>query len=95
MEIQITFKHVDHSESLKNYAVEKSEKLNRYLHGKLHLVWTFDKEGGDFTAHVHVTGNHIDFFAESRANEAYATVDMVIAKIEKQIKKHKEIISNE
>lgn len=95
MDIQVTFKHVDHSDSLRDYAVEKSEKLKRYFDGKMHLIWTFDKDGGDFTAHVHVMGNHMDFFAEARANAAYPTVDMVISKIEKQIKKHKEIVSHE
>lgn len=95
MVFQFSFKHMESSDSLRKYAEEKCEKLMKFFEGKIHLTWTFEKEHGEFIAHCHLLGNHMDFFGEGKANEAYATVDLAIAKIEKQVKKHKEIVTGE
>lgn len=94
MIVDIHFKHMDSSDSLRDYANEKSLKLKKYLDGKVHATWTFDKEHGEFISHCHVVGSHIDLFGEGRSEEAYATVDMAVAKLEKQLRRHKEIITN-
>ena len=94
MIINIAFKHTDPSDSLKAYAEEKSSRFKKYFQGKVHMTWTFDKEHGEFIAHCHLVGNSMDYFGESRANDAYATVDLAIAKLEKQLRKHKEIVTN-
>jgi len=94
MQVDIHFKHVDTSNSLREYATEKSAKFSKYLDGKIHVTWTFDHEHGEFISHCHVVGSHIDFFGEAKADEAYATVDLAIAKVEKQIKKHKEVVTD-
>lgn len=93
MILDIHFKHMESSDSLRDYATEKSEKLKKYLDGNVHVTWTFDKEHGEFIAHCHLVGNHIDFFGEGRSTEAYATVDVALAKLQKQIRKHKEILT--
>lgn len=93
MNVDVKFKHMDSSDSLRDYAVEKSAKLGKYLDGKTHLTWTFDKEHGEFVSHCHLIGSHLDLFGESRASDAFATVDVAVAKLEKQIRKHKEIIT--
>lgn len=92
--LDIHFKHMESSDSLRAYATEKSEKLKKYFDGKIHVTWTFDKEHGEFISHCHIVGSHLDFFGEGHANDAYATVDSAITKLEKQLKKHKEIITN-
>lgn len=94
MIVDIHFKHMDSSESLREYATEKSLKLKKYLDGKVHITWTFDREHGEFISHCHAVGSHLDIFGEGRSEEAYSTVDMAVAKLEKQLRRHKEIITN-
>ncbi|MBS1964038.1 MAG: ribosome-associated translation inhibitor RaiA [Bdellovibrionales bacterium] len=94
MIVDIHFKHMDTSDSLRDYAQDKSEKLKKYFDGKVHVTWNFSKEHGEFISHCHAVGSHIDLFGEGRADEAYATVDMAITRIEKQLKKHKEIVTD-
>ncbi len=94
MIIDIHFKHMDSSDSLRDYATDKSEKLKKYFEGKVHVTWTFDKEHGEFIAHCHVVGSHIDLFGEGHANDAYSTVDSAVHKLEKQLRKHKEIVTD-
>lgn len=94
MIIEVKFKHVDHSDALEAYVNEKTDKLKKYFDGKVHVVWNFGKEHGEFTAHCHVTGSHLDLFGESAADDIYATVDLAIGKVEKQLRRHKEIITD-
>jgi putative sigma-54 modulation protein len=92
--VDIHFKHMDASDSLRDYATDKSEKLKKYFDGKVHVTWNFMKEHGEFVSHCHAVGSHIDLFGEGQADEAYAAVDMAIARLEKQLKKHKEIVTD-
>lgn len=94
MIVDIHFKHMDASDSLRDYATEKSAKLKKYFDGKVHVTWSFTKEHGEFISHCHAVGSHIDLFGEGQADEAYATVDMAITRLEKQLKKHKEIVTD-
>jgi len=93
MIVDVSFKHMDPSDALRDYMKEKSEKLKKFFDGKVHLTWNFTKEHEEFIAHCHLVGNHMDYFGEARATEAYASVDQTIHRIEKQIQKHKEIIT--
>jgi putative sigma-54 modulation protein len=94
MTIDVHFKQMEASDSLRDYTSEKSEKLKKYFDGKVHATWNFRKEHGEFISHCHVLGNHIDLFGEGIAEEAYATVDLAIAKIEKQLRRHKELVKD-
>jgi putative sigma-54 modulation protein len=94
MIVDIHFKHMDSSDSLRDYATEKSEKLKKYFDGKVHVTWNFTKEHGEFISHCHAVGSHIDLFGEGRADEAYASIDLAIMRLDKQLKKHKEIVTD-
>jgi putative sigma-54 modulation protein len=94
MTIDVHFKQMEPSDSLRDYTAEKTEKLKKYFDGKVHATWNFRKEHGEFISHCHVVGNHIDLFGEGIAEEAYATVDLAIAKIEKQLRRHKEMVTD-
>jgi putative sigma-54 modulation protein len=45
-------------------------------------------------AHCHLVGNSMDYFAEAATEDFYAAIDMTVDKIEKQLKKHKEIVKD-
>jgi putative sigma-54 modulation protein len=94
MIVDFHFKHMDSSDTLRNHATEKSERLKKYFEGKVHVTWNLSKEHGEFISHCHVVGSHIDLFGEGQADEAYAAVDMAVTRIEKQLKKHKEIVTD-
>jgi len=89
-----TFKNIDSSDSLKTYAEEKAERFKKYFDGNVELTWTFDKQHGEFVSHCHLIGNRMDYFGEGQATDAYATVDLALTRLEKQIKKHKEIVTD-
>ena len=94
MIIDFAFKHMPASDSLRDHANAKCEKLKRYFDGKIHVKWNFTREHEEFIAHCHLLGNHIDFFGEATETDAVAAIDEAVMRIEKQIKKQKEIVSN-
>ena len=94
MVLNLSFKNIDSSPALKTYTTEKSEKLKKYFHGQIHVTWTFSIESQDRIAHCHLVGNHMDYFGEAAAQDLYASVDLAIDKIERQLRKHKEIVKD-
>ena len=94
MIINVSFRHMEASEALKEYVNDKSEKFKKYFQGKVHATWSFVVEKQEHIAHCHLVGNNMDYFGEAKTEDMYASVDLALEKIEKQLKKHKEIVTN-
>jgi putative sigma-54 modulation protein len=82
------------SEAIREYAKEKSEKLTKYFSGRINVVWNFSMERELRHAHCHITGNHIDYFAEAKSEDLYASIEMAVAKLDRQVRKHKEVVKD-
>lgn len=94
MQINIAFRHMDATDALKTHVQEKSEKLRKYLGGEAQLTWTFSVDAGVHVADVHAKGPHIDFFAESKTEDMYQSIEEATDKLEKQLRKNKEILKD-
>ena len=44
MQVTVTFRHMDSSEPLRKYALEKSERLAKYLFEPIDIHWTLSVE---------------------------------------------------
>ena len=82
------------SESLKLFIEEKSLTLKKYFNGKISLTWNLSIERLERIAHCHLVGNNMDFFGEASTEDFKASIDQAADKIEKQLRKHKEIVKN-
>ena len=94
MNIKITYKHLTSTPAIDEVTRNKSEKLKKYFHGKLNLDWNFTVEKHDHIAHCHLTGDHIEFFAEATTDSLYGSIDAVVDHLERQVKKNKEQITH-
>ena len=94
MTAKFSFKHMKTSPAVRAYTKEKSEKLKKYFRGRMDMTWNFSSERELRHAHCHMTGNHMDYFAESRTEDLYASIDIVIDKIERQLRRHKEVVKD-
>jgi putative sigma-54 modulation protein len=94
MNVTISYKHLESTEGLESIARKKSEKLSKYFDGRLDLRWNFEVNKAGHVAHCHLTGPHADYFAEAVTESAYASIDEVIAKLERQIRRLKEKFKN-
>ena len=80
--------------SLEAKTREKSERLQKLWNGKINLEWTFTVEKHAHSAHCHLTGDHVEFFAEATADNAYKTIDDVVDALEAQLRKNKGLLKD-
>ena len=90
MNIIVNGKHLRITPALKNYAVEKIGKFEKYFSNKAEASVTLSVEKYRHKAEVLLKANGVMIQAESVTGEVYSAIDEVVEKLEKQIKKYKE-----
>src|SRR6516225_5532519 len=96
MQLSVTFRHMDATEALKAYAQEKVERIRKYFPDpiKSHVVLSCDR-GYNHIADVMITlHNGIVIAGEETTEDMYSSIDLVMAKIERQVRRYKEKIRN-
>jgi len=96
MQLSVTFRHMDATDALKAYAQEKVERIRKYFPDpiKAHVVLACDR-GYNHVADVMITlHNGIVIKGEETTEDMYSSIDLVMAKIERQCRRYKEKIRN-
>ncbi len=94
MIVNLSFKRIDPTEAIKSYASDKSGRLKKYFRGRITVSWNFSVEKQNHIAHCHLLGNHMDYFGEGLTQDLFASIDLAVDRIERQLKRHKEIVKN-
>ena len=89
MKITIVERKIKISEELRDYAIKKVTKLDRYFHKDTSATITFSELKGRQTAEVTVRHSGMVFRAEETTTDMFASVDGMIRSIEKQIRRNK------
>ena len=89
MNITITFRHMDGSDAVKKHAHEKIAKLQKFLRQTMTAQVTIAVEGLEHIAEVGISSGSSHFHATERSNDMYASIDMVLDKLERQIRTQK------
>jgi putative sigma-54 modulation protein len=94
MQLSITFRHLDASDSLKDYARERVERVNKYLNhaGEAHIVLSLERH----LHHADITIHAGPFVMRGRdkSGDMYASLDLAMDKIEKQLLRYKDRIKH-
>ena len=90
MHLSITFKNLDSSEYLKNYAQEKLDRLDKLLDhpGNADLVLRVQNQSR--IAEINLKSNHLSIHAKEENTDMHAAIDLVTDKVKRQITKNKE-----
>jgi len=90
MHLSITFKNIDSSEYLKNYAQEKLDRLDKLLDhpGNADLVLRVEHQSR--IAEINLKSNHLSIHAREENTVMHAAIDLVTDKLKRQITKNKE-----
>jgi putative sigma-54 modulation protein len=86
MNITITFRHMEHTPALDQAIREKSEKFIKWFGNQTTVRWTCWVEGVDHYSEAVVHSGHQEYFAKAHAEDLYKTFDLVVHKIQNQIK---------
>ena len=85
MSITITFRHMDPTDSIRNYAEEKIGKLQRFLRRPLNARVTLSVERNEHVVEVQMSSGSERFEVKQAGEAMYSVIDSVIDKLERQI----------
>ena len=94
MQINLTGHHIEITDSLRDYVNEKVGKLEKHFEkvSNTHVILSVENVRQKAEATVNMSGNSI--FAEATADDMYASIDALVDKLDRQVKKHKEKLKN-
>lgn len=93
MKINFTFKNFEPSDHLKKYARKRFEKLAKFVDNKSEnseLQVNLNVDKFRHKAEVLLSGDNVRLTAAEESEDMYSTIDMVLDKIEAQVKKTRE-----
>lgn len=90
MQLNLTGRHVDITDSIRDYVNSKFAKLQRHTDHitNVHVILDVEKLNQKAEATVHVSGGEL--FASTEHSDMYAAIDSLIDKLDRQVIKHKE-----
>ncbi len=97
MNITVSGRHMELDEDLRDYAVEKTSKLERYYDRVQTVDVVFDREANNHAFRCEVIAkadHHTTFVAKESHDDPYAALDLSTKELERQLRRHKEKFRN-
>ena len=95
MQLSTTFRHMDASQAVRDYAEEKLDKIRKYFQKDpiaAHAVFAVER-GFHHVADINITlPNGIVINAKETTEDMYSSIDLATARIERQVRKWKDKI---
>jgi putative sigma-54 modulation protein len=90
MQLSVTGRHVEVTDPLRQYAHGKVERLSRHFEHVLdgHVILSVEKLTHRAECTLNLSGKTLH--ADAEGQDVYAAIDMLIDKLDRQLVKHKE-----
>ena len=92
MQTSVTFKNLDPTDTLKSYVRDKLDRFDRLLDNPAEANVVLLVEKFRHIAEININGDRLTINGKEETNDMYSAIDMVLDKLEKQIKKNKQKI---
>ena len=90
MQTSVRFKKLESSDALRSYVSEKLNRMDKYFSGPTEASVVLSIEKFRHSAEINITGDRLVINGKEETEEMYAAIDMVLDKLEVQIKKSKQ-----
>lgn len=90
--ISVTGRHVQITDAMRDYAIEKISKIERFSTRLIDVIMTMDIQKLEHRVDITLKFDHIKIKATAASENMYASIDKAIHKIESQIRRYKEKI---
>ena len=94
MQLSVTFRHMEPSDALKDYARDKISRIEKYLDAVLEANVVLSVEKFRHIADVTIASDGLKINGQEQTEDMYSAIDMVVDKLERQVKRHREKIRN-
>jgi putative sigma-54 modulation protein len=92
MQTAVTFRNLEPSDALKKYVKERTGRLSKYIDKPMDSQVTLTVQKFRQIADVVINADGIRIAGQEAHEDMYAAIDLVMDKIERQVKKYKEKI---
>ena len=91
VKVSVTFRHTDPTDALKQYAEDKIHRIGKYFSKPLdaHVVLSVDSKERQM-AEVELRAPGTTIHGKEEKENLYSAIDLVMDKVERQVKKQKE-----
>jgi len=90
MKVIVNGRNFEIGDSVHQYAEEKIHKFDKFLNDATEAVFTLSVEKYRHKAEVLIKAGKVQIQAESITGEMYSSIDEVLEKLDRQVRKHKE-----
>lgn len=90
MQTSVTFKNIDTSDHLKTYVQDKLNRLDKFLDNPAEANVVLSVQKFRHIAEVNINGDRLTVIGKEETEDMYSAIDMVLDKLEAQIKKNKQ-----
>ena len=90
MQVSVTFRKIDASDTLRNYAQEKLYRIKKYVEDPIEAHVVLSVEKFRHIAEVSINADGLRINGQEETGDMYSAIDMVVDKVESQIKKYRE-----
>ena len=90
MKVQITGRHLEKSEAINNFILEKFKKIDQFFNYPLncHVILNVEKNLHSCEAKIKIKGGML--FAKNHSDNMYASIDGILDKLINQAKRYQE-----
>ena len=94
MNINVVFRHMETTEALRQYAIDKVSKIKKYIDAPIEIHVVLSVEKFRHIAEVTFTINGFVVKGQEETEDMYSSIDMVMDKIGRQVRKYKDRLKN-
>ncbi len=94
MNLHLTAHHLEITPAIRDYATEKFDKIKRHFENvviDVNVILSVEKLKQKAEATMHISGKNL--FVECEDENLYTAIDMLIDKLDRAVRKHKEKLS--
>jgi putative sigma-54 modulation protein len=92
MQTSVTFKNIDPSDHLKSFIQDKLNRFDKLLDNPAEANVVLSVEKFRHIAEISLAGDRLNIVGKEETNDMYSAIDMVLDKLEAQLKKNKQKI---
>lgn len=94
MKYNIRGNKLEVTQAIKDYIQEKVSRLEKYFDGDVEVKVVISAKGKEQKVEVNLWRGKYDVRAEETKEDLYASIDLVVDKLDRQLKKYKDKITN-
>lgn len=94
MQVSVTFRQLDPTDALKEFAAEKVAKLQKYIHTPTDARVVLSVERYMHKADIKLSAYGMVIRGEEKSDDMYASIDKAVSKIERQVKRYQKKLTS-